>query len=101
MRASGQALVPGAACAWVTSNGVSRRRLRPFPRLANLPAAGTWGPHRGSSVYWFGVLFASIGAGAILFALTFVSLLIGVVVNAMGLLIAGPLVDRLVARRRR
>jgi hypothetical protein len=52
-------------------------------------------------VYWFGVLFAGIGAGAVLFALTFVSLLIGVVVNAMGLLIAGPLVDRLLARRRR
>jgi hypothetical protein len=49
---------------------------------------------------WFGVLFAAIGAGAILFALTFVSLLIGVLVNAMGLLIAGPLVDRLLARRR-
>jgi hypothetical protein len=52
-------------------------------------------------VYWFGVLFAAIGAAAILFALTFVSLLIGVVVNAMGVLIAGPLVDRLLARRQR
>jgi hypothetical protein len=52
-------------------------------------------------VYWFGVLFASIGAGAILFALTFVSLLIGVLVNAMGVLIAGPVVDRLLARRQR
>ncbi|HEX2450875.1 MAG TPA: hypothetical protein VHJ69_07030 [Gemmatimonadales bacterium] len=51
-------------------------------------------------MYWFGVLFAAIGAGAILFALTFVSLLIGVLVNAMGLLIAGPLVDRLLGRRR-
>ena len=50
-------------------------------------------------MYWFGVLFASIGAGAILFALTFVSLLIGVVVNAMAVLIAGPVVDRLLARR--
>ena len=55
----------------------------------------------GSSVYWFGVLFASIGAGAILFALAFVSLLIGVVVNAMAVLIAGPVVDRMQARRRR
>jgi len=52
-------------------------------------------------VYWFGVLFASIGAGAILFALTFVSLLIGAVVNAMGVLIAGPVMDRLLARRQR
>jgi hypothetical protein len=68
--------------------------------LIYLPS-GTYGLHRGSNVYWFGVLVASIGAGAILFALTFVSLLIGVVVNAMGVLIAGPLVDRLLARRRR
>ena len=52
-------------------------------------------------MYWFGVLFASIGAGAILFALTFVSLLIGVVVNAMGVLISAPLVDPLLARRQR
>ena len=51
-------------------------------------------------MYWFGVLFATIGAGAILFALTFVSLLIGAVINAMGVLIAGPVVDRLLARRR-
>ena len=51
-------------------------------------------------MYWFGVLFATIGAGAILFALTFVSLLIGGVVNAMGVLIAGPVVDRLLTRRR-
>jgi hypothetical protein len=52
-------------------------------------------------VYWFGVLFAAIGAGAILFALTFVSLLIGMVINAMGVLISGPVVDRLLARRQR
>ncbi len=52
-------------------------------------------------MYWFGVLFAAIGAGAILFALTFVSLLIGMVVNAMGVLISGPLVDRLLTRRQR
>ena len=51
-------------------------------------------------MYWFGVLFAAIGAGAILFALTFVSLISGAVVNAMGVLIAGPVVDRLLARRR-
>jgi hypothetical protein len=51
-------------------------------------------------VYWFGALFAAIGAGAILFALTFVSLLIGAVVNAMAVLIAGPVVDRVLTRRR-
>ena len=51
-------------------------------------------------MYWFGVLFAAIGAGAILFALKFVSLLIGAVVNAMAVLIAGPVMDRLLTRRR-
>ena len=34
-------------------------------------------------MYWIGVLLATIGAGLILGALTFVSTLIGVVVNAM------------------
>ncbi len=52
-------------------------------------------------MHWFGVLFASIGAGAILFALTFVSLLIGGVINAMAVLIAGPVMDRLLPRRQR
>lgn len=50
-------------------------------------------------MYWFGVLFATIGAGAILSALTFVSLLIGAVVNAMIVLMCGPIIDQLIARR--
>jgi hypothetical protein len=50
-------------------------------------------------MYWIGVLFAAIGAGLILGALTFVSALIGVLVNAMIVLMAGPLVDRALARR--
>ena len=50
-------------------------------------------------MYWIGVLLASIGAGLILGALTFVSTLIGVVVNAMIVLMAGPLIDRALARR--
>src|SRR4051812_17722273 len=49
---------------------------------------------------WFGILFASIGAALILGALTFVSALIGVLVNAMIVLMSGPLIDRLIARRR-
>ena len=52
------------------------------------------------AMYWIGVLFATIGASLILGALTFVSALIGVVVNAMIVLMAGPLVDRMLARRR-
>ena len=50
-------------------------------------------------MYWIGVLFATIGAGLILGALTFVSTLIGVLVNAMIALMAGPLIDRALARR--
>ena len=50
-------------------------------------------------LYWLGVLLATIGAALILGALTFVSTLIGGVVNAMILLMAGPIVDKIVARR--
>jgi hypothetical protein len=50
---------------------------------------------------WFGVVFASIGAGLILGALTYVSLLIGVLIHFMIILMSGPLVDRFLARRGR
>ena len=49
--------------------------------------------------YWLGVLLASIGATLILSALAFVSTLVGVLINAMIVLISGPLIDRLLARR--
>lgn len=52
-------------------------------------------------MYWIGVLLATIGASLIIGALTFVSALIGVVVNAMIVLMCGPLIDRVLARRRR
>jgi hypothetical protein len=45
-------------------------------------------------------IFAALGAGMILFALTYVTLLVGGIVNAMVVLISGPIVDRLVARKR-
>lgn len=48
----------------------------------------------------FGRVFAGLGAGMIIFALTFVTLLIGVVVNAMIALMSGPLIDRLVTKKR-
>ena len=51
-------------------------------------------------LYWVGVLLATIGASLILGALTFVSALIGGVINAMIVLMAGPIVDNIVARRR-
>jgi hypothetical protein len=41
----------------------------------------------------FGLILAGIGAGGILAALTFVSLLIGVVVHGMIILIAGKPID--------
>ena len=47
----------------------------------------------------FGMIFASIGAGAIICALGFVSLVIGGLVNAMILLQAGPLVDKLLGKK--
>jgi multisubunit Na+/H+ antiporter MnhG subunit len=47
-----------------------------------------------------GIVFATLGAGMILFALAYVTLLVGALVNAMVVLMAGPVVDRLVARKR-
>jgi hypothetical protein len=52
-------------------------------------------------MYWIGVVLATIGASLILGALTFVSALIGVVVNAMIVLMCGPLIDGLLVRRGR
>ena len=47
----------------------------------------------------FGMIFAGIGAAAIIGALGFVSLVIGGLVNAMILLMAGPLVDRMLGKK--
>ena len=52
-------------------------------------------------LYWLGVLLAGIGATLILSALAFVSTLVGVLTNAMIVLMCGPLIDRLLARRGR
>jgi len=49
--------------------------------------------------YAIQTLFAAIGAGAILCALAFVSALIGVLVNLMIALFAGPVIDRFLARK--
>jgi len=45
------------------------------------------------------MLFAALGAGAILAALAFVSALIGVLVNLMIALFAGPVIDRFLVRK--
>lgn len=50
---------------------------------------------------WIVILFAALGASLILGALTFVSALIGGLVNAMIVLMCGPLIDRYLARRSR
>ncbi|HTS89319.1 MAG TPA: hypothetical protein VMG41_12580 [Gemmatimonadales bacterium] len=42
---------------------------------------------------FLGRVFAGIGAGGILAALTFVSLLIGVLIHGMVILMAGPVID--------
>jgi len=49
--------------------------------------------------YWIGVLLATIGAMLILSALAFVSTLIGVLINAMIVLVSRPAIDRLMGRR--
>lgn len=41
-----------------------------------------------------GIVFASLGAGMILFALAYVTLLVGAIVNAMVVLISGPILDK-------
>ena len=51
--------------------------------------------------YWIGVLLATIGASLILGALTFVSALIGVLVNAMIVLMCGPIIDSVASKRGR
>jgi predicted PurR-regulated permease PerM len=50
---------------------------------------------------WLAILFAATGAALILGALTYVSILLGVLITAMIILMCGPLIDRLVARRNR
>ena len=50
-------------------------------------------------MYWIGVLLAAIGATLILSALAFVSTLVGLLTNAMIVLVAGPLIDRVLGRR--
>jgi hypothetical protein len=50
---------------------------------------------------WIGVLLATIGASLILGALAFVSALIGLVVNAMIVLMCGPIIDGVSSKRGR
>jgi hypothetical protein len=80
----------------VEANGVA------VPGRARLTLGSGRNPLPGDvSMHWFGVVFASIGAALILGALTYVSLLIGVLIHFMIILMSGPLIDRFLARRRR
>ena len=51
-------------------------------------------------IHLFYVLFAAIGATLILGALTFVSLLIGGLVNGMIVLLSGPIIDKMIEKRK-
>ena len=46
------------------------------------------------------ILFAAIGATLILGALTYVSLLIGGLVNGMIVLLSGPIIDKMIEKRK-
>jgi len=50
---------------------------------------------------WLVLLLAATGAALILGALTFVSALIGGLITAMIVLMCGPIIDRMGARRRK
>jgi hypothetical protein len=49
----------------------------------------------------FGIIFASLGAGMVLFALIYLNGLLFGLVNGMVALMAGPLIDRFLARKQR
>jgi hypothetical protein len=46
-----------------------------------------------------GRIFAGIGAAGVLFALTYVSILVGILVNGMIVLMAGPIIDAYYKRK--
>lgn len=52
-----------------------------------------------SLLYYFGMIMAGVGAAAILFALGFVSAVVGGLVNAMIVLMCGPLIDKYLEKR--
>jgi hypothetical protein len=77
---------------------------RPVPPAVAVPALGgvryRLKPGETMTMEIFARVFATLGAGMILFALTFVTLLIGGLVNSMVVLISGPLIDRVLTRKR-
>ncbi len=49
----------------------------------------------------FAIVFASLGAGMVLFALVYLNALLFGLVNGMVALMAGPVIDRLLSRKGR
>lgn len=49
----------------------------------------------------FAIIFATLGAGMVLFALVYLNALLFGLVNGMVALMAGPLIDRFLERKRR
>jgi hypothetical protein len=89
----------GRWCAhdWYLAWKVERVAETGTAKLTYAPAE----PWRRGMSYWIGVLLATIGATLILGALAFVSALVGVLVNAMIVVVSGPMIDRLLALRGR
>ncbi len=51
-------------------------------------------------LWWFGVIFTSIGASAVLFALAYVSTIVGTwLIGPMAALMAGPLLDKVFTKK--
>lgn len=46
-----------------------------------------------------GIIFASIGAAGVLFALTYVSILAGIIIHGMIIIMAGPVIDGFFRKR--
>lgn len=76
-------------------------------RGASCEAPRLWVTYRGrktlpvedQTMELIGRIFATIGAGAVLFALTFVTLLIGVLIHLMIALMAGKSIDGMLRKR--
>jgi hypothetical protein len=84
------------AAAWVVATSLAKP---PGGRLIYRRVSDT----NGAAIMFtlFYRIFAGIGAALILGALTFVSLLIGGLINGMVVLLSGPLIDKMIEKRKR
>ncbi|HET9133272.1 MAG TPA: hypothetical protein VFN90_03130 [Gemmatimonadales bacterium] len=49
-------------------------------------------------LYYVGMVFAGLGAGVLLGALTYVSIMLGCVIGAMFALVGGPVLDKVLTK---